>query len=76
MNNVSMNTLMQTNLSQDAITKTNDLDGDGDTNVIGIKLEVVELNRASPERQFLINTYDIAPGIQPDSVLPKFQAWR
>jgi manganese oxidase len=65
MNNISMPTLMQTNLSEDALTKTDDLDGDGDPDVIRIKLEVVELNGASPDGNFLINTYDIAPGIQP-----------
>ncbi|WP_340121815.1 multicopper oxidase domain-containing protein [Methylobacter svalbardensis] len=64
-NNVSMNTLMQSHLSQDALTTTDDLDGDGDPDIIRIKLEVVELNGASPDGEFLINTYDIAPGIQP-----------
>ena len=64
-NNVSMATLMQTNLAQDALTMTDDLDNDGDPDVIRIKLEVVELNGASPDGEFLINTFDIAPGIQP-----------
>lgn len=64
-NNVSMQTLMQTHIAQDALTKTDDLDGDGDPDIIRIKLEVVELNGASPDGEFLINTYDIAPGIQP-----------
>ncbi|MDD5267235.1 MAG: multicopper oxidase domain-containing protein [Methylococcales bacterium] len=64
-NNVSMATLMQTNLAQDAISLTDDLDHDGDPDVIRIKLEVVELNGASPDGDFLINTFDIAPGIQP-----------
>ena len=64
-NNVSMQTLMQTHLAQDALTMTDDLDGDGDPDIIRIKLEVVELNGASPDGDFLINTYDIAPGIQP-----------
>ena len=64
-NNVSMGTLMQTNLAQDALIMTDDLDHDGDPDVIRIKLEVVELNGASPDGEFLINTYDIAPGIQP-----------
>ncbi len=64
-NNVSMATLMQTNLAQDALTMTDDLDGDGDPDVIRIKLEIVELNGASPDGEFLINTFDIAPGIQP-----------
>lgn len=64
-NNISMATLMQTHLAEDALTKTDDLDGDGDPDVIHLKLEVVELNGASPDGDFLINTYDIAPGIQP-----------
>ena len=64
-NNVSMATLMQTNLAQDALTLTDDLDHDGDPDVIRIKLEIVELNGASPDGEFLINTFDIAPGIQP-----------
>lgn len=64
-NNVSMATLMQTNLAQDALTMTDDTDNDGDPDVIRIKLEVVELNGATPDGEFLINTYDIAPGIQP-----------
>jgi plastocyanin len=64
-NNVSMATLMQTNLAQDALTITDDLDNDGDPDVIHIKLEVVELNGVSPDGEFLINTFDIAPGIQP-----------
>jgi len=64
-NNVSMGTLMQSNLAEDALIKTDDLDADGDPDIIRIKLEVVELNGASPDGNFLINTYDIAPGIQP-----------
>ena len=64
-NNVSMATLMQTNFAQDALIMTDDLDHDGDPDVIHIKLEVVELNGATPDGEFLINTFDIAPGIQP-----------
>lgn len=64
-NNVSMATLMQTRLAQDAVVKSDDLDGDGDPDVIRIKLEVVELNGASPDGEFLINTFDIAPGLKP-----------
>jgi FtsP/CotA-like multicopper oxidase with cupredoxin domain len=64
-NNVSMATLMQSNLAQDALTMSDDLDHDGDPDVIRIKLEVVELNGSSPDGDFLMNTYDIAPGIQP-----------
>ncbi len=64
-NNVSMATLMQTNLAQDALTMTDDLDHDGDPDVVHIKLEVIELNGSTPDGDFLINTFDIAPGIQP-----------
>ncbi|MGR9116700.1 MAG: multicopper oxidase domain-containing protein [Gammaproteobacteria bacterium] len=64
-NNISMRTLMQTHLAEDALNKSDDLDGDGDPDVIRIKLEVVELNGATPDGEFLINTFDIAPGIQP-----------
>ena len=64
-NNVSMATLMQTQLAQDALIMGDDLDHDGDPDVIHIKLEVVELNGSSPDGEFLINTFDIAPGIQP-----------
>jgi len=64
-NNVSMATLMQTDLAQDALTMGDDVDHDGDPDIIHIKLEVVELNGSSPDGDFLINTYAIAPGIQP-----------
>ncbi|MGR9036303.1 MAG: multicopper oxidase domain-containing protein, partial [Gammaproteobacteria bacterium] len=64
-NNISMMTLMQTNLAQDALILSDDLDNDGDPDVIRIKLEVAELNGSTPEGNFLINTFDIAPGIQP-----------
>jgi manganese oxidase len=64
-NNVSMATLMQSNLAQDALIMDNDLDHDGDPDVVHIKLEVVEFNGASPDGDYLINTYNIAPGIQP-----------
>ena len=64
-NNVSMATLMQTDFAQDAITMGEDLDNDGDPDVIHIKLEVVELNGSSPDGDYIINSFDIAPGIQP-----------
>jgi FtsP/CotA-like multicopper oxidase with cupredoxin domain len=64
-NNVSMATLMQTDFAQDALIMGEDVDHDGDPDVIRIKLEVVELNGFSPDGDFLINTYAIAPGIQP-----------
>jgi multicopper oxidase len=64
-NHVSMPTLMKTRLSEDSVIKTDDLDGDGDPDIIRIKLEVIELNGSSPDGDFLFPTYDIAPGIQP-----------
>ena len=65
MNNISMKTLMNTRLSEDTLTKSDDLDGDGDPDIIRIKLEVVELNGATPDGEFKFMTYDIAPGLQP-----------
>ena len=64
-NNISMATLMQSNLSQDALVMGEDVDKDGDPDIIHLKLEVVEFNGASPDGDYFINTYDIAPGIQP-----------
>ena len=64
-NNVSMATLMQSNLSQDALVMGEDVDKDGDPDVIQLKLEVVEFNGNSPDGDYFINTYNIAPGIQP-----------
>jgi len=64
-NGVSMATLMETQLAADAITMSDDTDGDGDPDKIIIKLEVVELNGHSPDVKDLVTTFDIAPGIQP-----------
>ena len=64
-NNISMMALMNTRLASDAVIKQNDLDGDGDPDQIHIKLEVAELNGSSPDGDFFLPTYDIAPGIQP-----------
>ncbi|WP_031434548.1 multicopper oxidase domain-containing protein [Methylomarinum vadi] len=64
-NNISMETLMKTYYAADAITKKNDMDGDGDPDLIIIKLEVTELNGHSPDFAGLVPTFDIAPGIQP-----------
>ena len=63
--NVSMATLMQTQLASDTLVKGNDLDGDGDPDEIHIRLEVIELNGFSPDLKDPVTTYDIAPGIQP-----------
>jgi FtsP/CotA-like multicopper oxidase with cupredoxin domain len=64
-NNVSMATMMRTQLSPDTLIKTNDIDGDGDPDEIHIRLEVIELNGFSPDQKAPITTYNIAPGIQP-----------
>lgn len=64
-NNISMETLMNTYYAADAIIKKNDMDGDGDPDLIIIKLEVAELNGHSPDFAGLVPTFDIAPGIQP-----------
>ncbi len=64
-NNISMDTLMKTGLSPDAIIKTDDLDGDGDPDRIVIKLEIMELNGKSPDFPGIVPTFDIAPGVQP-----------
>jgi len=64
-NGISMDTLMRTQLAADAITMSDDMDGDGDPDKIIIKLEVVELNGRSPDVKEPITTFDIAPGIQP-----------
>jgi plastocyanin len=64
-NNISMETLMNTFYAADAITKKNDMDGDGDPDLIIIKLEVAELNGHSPDFAGVVPTFDIAPGIQP-----------
>ncbi len=64
-NNISMTTLMETQLAADAITMSDDIDGDGDPDKIVIKLEVVELNGHSPDMKEPTTTFDIAPGVQP-----------
>lgn len=64
-NNISMSTLMKTALSPDTVIKTDDIDGDGDPDRIIIKLEVIELNGASPDLEGVIPTFDIAPGVKP-----------
>ncbi len=64
-NNISMETLMNTFFAADAIIKKDDRDGDGDPDLIIIKLEVTELNGHSPDFDGLVPTFDIAPAIQP-----------
>ncbi|MCK5190070.1 MAG: multicopper oxidase domain-containing protein, partial [Methylococcales bacterium] len=64
-NNVSMATMMNTQLSMDSLIKSNDIDGDGDPDEIHIRLEVIELNGFSPDLKDPVTTFNIAPGIQP-----------
>ena len=64
-NNISMSTLMETQLAADALTIGNDMDGDGDPDHYIIKLEIAELNGHSPDMREPTTTFDIAPGIQP-----------
>jgi FtsP/CotA-like multicopper oxidase with cupredoxin domain len=64
-NNISMQTLMETHLALDSVTKGRDLDGDGDPDEIHIRLEVIELNGFSPDLGKAVTTYNIAPGVQP-----------
>ncbi|MGR9106461.1 MAG: multicopper oxidase domain-containing protein [Gammaproteobacteria bacterium] len=64
-NNISMSTLMDTDLAADSVIKKDDLDGDGDPDRITIRLEVMELNGHSPDFKGLVPTFDIAPGVQP-----------
>ncbi|MFI3155980.1 MAG: multicopper oxidase domain-containing protein [Methylococcaceae bacterium] len=64
-NGISMATLMETQLAADAVTMSDDVDGDGDPDKIIIKLEVAELNGHSPDMKDPTTTFDIAPGIQP-----------
>ncbi|QBQ53776.1 multicopper oxidase domain-containing protein [Nitrosococcus wardiae] len=64
-NNISHDTLMESGLAMDAVTKGKDSDGDGDPDVIEIRLEVAELNGRSPDYPEPIPGYFIAPGIQP-----------
>jgi len=64
-NGISMSTLMETQLAADAVTMSDDVDGDGDPDKIVIKLEVAELNGHSPDMKDPTTTFDIAPGIQP-----------
>lgn len=64
-NQVGMDTLMKSGLSSDAVVLENDRDGDGDPDDIHIRLEVAELNGRSPDVDFPVPIYSIAPGIQP-----------
>lgn len=54
------------------------MDGDGDPDLIIIKLEVAELNGHSPDFAGLVPTFDMAPGIQPGMWVfaPKSRVWQ
>ncbi len=62
---VSHHTLMQTNLALDSVVKSDDKDGDGDPDIIHIKLEVAELNGSTPDSDQLTPSYYVAPGVRP-----------
>ncbi|MCH9696541.1 MAG: multicopper oxidase domain-containing protein [Gammaproteobacteria bacterium] len=62
---ISRHSLMQTNLALDAVLKSDDRDGDGDPDVIRIKLEVAELNGSTPDSQELTPSYHVAPEKRP-----------
>ena len=64
-NNVGHGTLMNARLSPDAVVLGRDLDGDGDPDEVHIRLEVYELNGASPDINEPVVQYAIAPGIKP-----------
>jgi len=61
---VSMDTLMKSGLATDAVVMGEDKNGDGDPDVVIIKLEVAELNGRSPDMLEVIPAFSIAPGIQ------------
>ncbi|MEE9423670.1 MAG: multicopper oxidase domain-containing protein [Methylococcales bacterium] len=64
-NQVAHQTLMKTNLALDSVVKSDDLDGDGDPDVIHIKLEVAELNGSTPDSSQVTPSFYVAPGIRP-----------
>lgn len=64
-NRVSGDILMRSRLAPDAVVKGADLDGDGDPDEIHLRLEVAELNGATPDGPGPALDYAIAPGIRP-----------
>jgi len=64
-NNAPHDVLMQSLLAPDAVEKSDDRDGDGDPDLIHIRLEVMELNGVSPDSPELVPQFEIAPGILP-----------
>ncbi|MGR8919870.1 MAG: multicopper oxidase domain-containing protein [Gammaproteobacteria bacterium] len=64
-NNVPPEVLMQSRYAPDAVEKSEDRDGDGDPDLIHIRLEVMELNGRSPDHPLPTPGFEIAPGINP-----------
>lgn len=64
-NNVSPATLMKSLYALDTVEKSDDRDGDGDPDLIRIRLEVMELNGKSPDVPGPVPRFEIAPGITP-----------
>lgn len=64
-NNVSADTLMKSLYALDTLEKGEDTDGDGDPDVIHIRLEVMELNGKSPDSPGVVPRFEIAPGVTP-----------
>ncbi len=64
-NNVSAATLMSSMFAPDTVEKGEDRDGDGDPDVIHIRLEVMELNGKSPDGPAVVPQFEIGPGITP-----------
>ncbi|MFP6682762.1 MAG: multicopper oxidase domain-containing protein [Gammaproteobacteria bacterium] len=64
-NNVSDATLLESLFAPDAVEKSDDRDGDGDPDVIEIRLEVMELNGKSPDSLAVVPQFEIGPGITP-----------
>ncbi|NNL95848.1 MAG: multicopper oxidase domain-containing protein, partial [Xanthomonadales bacterium] len=64
-NQVGPEVLMKSGLAPDTVEKGADLDGDGDPDEIHIRLEVAELNGASPESSEPVMQFEMAPGIKP-----------
>ncbi|MEM7540766.1 MAG: multicopper oxidase domain-containing protein [Pseudomonadota bacterium] len=64
-NNVDMGTLMKGLLAPDAVDKSEDRDGDGDPDLIHIRLEIMELNGRSTDVPETLPYFEIAPGIAP-----------
>ena len=64
-NNVGDSVLKETLFNPDAVEKSDDRDGDGDPDLIKIRLEVMELNGHSPDMDQVVPQFEIAPGLTP-----------